>query len=222
MSAPSRGTPAPVPSLLISSPGPSISYMGLDDIPMADSGYIIIPPDVHGAVGTNKVMASFNNNYRIQDKATGAVLSTVGTATFWDPVLADKALLNQLTDPRTIYDPINNRWITEMQTVNASGHILFGVSQTSDPSGAWYLYDFDTGVRIDFPTVGFNKNWIAVTINRYSAGGAFQRGMTLVANYPQARAGTLTTATSFIQAAGSHFCSAPCATVSATEETLFV
>ena len=208
--------------LFVSSPAPTTSFMGLNDIPMVDSSYIVIPPDVHGGVGLDKILDSHNNNYRVQDKATGATLSTVGTATFWNPVVSDKALLNELTDPRTLYDPINNRWIVEMQTVNSSGHILIGVSQTSDPGGNWYLYDFNTGAVIDFPTVGFNKNWIAVAINRYSAGGTFQRGITLVASYPQARAGTLTTATTFVQGANSHFCSAPCATLSATEDSLFV
>jgi hypothetical protein len=73
---------------------------------MVDSSYIIIPPDVAGGVGPTKVMESFNNNYRIRDKATGVTQLTVGTATFWNPVITDKTLLNQLTDPRTVYDPI--------------------------------------------------------------------------------------------------------------------
>src|SRR5260221_196162 len=135
---------------------------------MADSSYIIIPPDVAGAVGPTKVMDTHNNNYRIQDKATGAVISTVGTATFWAPVEPAQNL-NQLTDPRTTYDPYNNRWIAVMQTVNANGDVLLAVSQTSDPSGAWYEYRF-TGFAaaylLDFPIIGFNKNWITITINR--------------------------------------------------------
>src|SRR6185503_11557929 len=33
------------PRLLVASPSPSVNYAGLDDVPMADSNYIIIPPD---------------------------------------------------------------------------------------------------------------------------------------------------------------------------------
>jgi hypothetical protein len=33
----------------VASPGPSVSYMGLDDIPMVDSLHIVIPPDIGGA-----------------------------------------------------------------------------------------------------------------------------------------------------------------------------
>src|SRR5262249_47876905 len=161
----------------------------------------------------------------VQDKTTGATLLTVGTATFWNPVIANKALLNQLTDPRTLYDPIQGRWIVAMQTVNQNGLILFGVSQTSDPAGSWFLYAGQLSTAsgnylIDFPTLGYNKNWICVSINRYLATtGAFNRGNQVVADYAAARAGTLSSVTLFDPGvgAGTRFCASPCATISATE-----
>ncbi|HXF59900.1 MAG TPA: hypothetical protein VN539_08745, partial [Candidatus Saccharimonadales bacterium] len=205
----------------VASPSPTTSYIGLDDIPMVDSLYIIIPPDCGGAVGPTKVMQGLNNNYRILDKATGAVLSTVGTATFWAPT--GETALNGLTDPRTLYDPYNNRWITVMQTVTGGaqggGNILVGVSQTSDPSGNWFLYRFLTGNTIDFPIVGFNKNWISIAINQYTNAGTFSRGINFVVNYPQAMAGT-GTAVRFNHAVNSHFCAAPSVVYSATEATM--
>jgi Calx-beta domain-containing protein/SprB-like repeat protein/List-Bact-rpt repeat protein len=217
---------APAPFVpFVASPSPGNSFKGLDDIPMVDSSYIVIPPDVGGAVGPTRTFEGHNNNYRVLNKSDGSVIATVGTATFWNSVITNKALLNQLTDPRTVYDPVQGRWIVAMQTVNANGLVLIGVSQTSDPAGSWFLYAFGSlsaSYLIDFPTLGFNKNWIAVAINRYSSAGAFQRGVTVVASYPQARAGTLGSATIFTQAAGTHFCSAPCVTHSASEDTLFV
>jgi hypothetical protein len=222
-------TEGTVPNLVATGAGPAplLTFQGLDDIPMADSSYIIIPPDVSGAVGPSRVMCGFNNNYRIQDKATGATVFTVGTATFWNPVVANKALLNQLTDPRTVYDPIQNCWIVAMQTTNSSGLILIGVSQTSDPAGSWRLYSLQlspTGYLIDFPTLGFNKNWICVSINRYtSPAGAFSRGVQAVLDYGAARAGTITSFTQFDPGNnGGRFCVSPAVTISATEDTLFL
>src|SRR4051812_21376284 len=81
----------------VASPGLLNSFQGLDDIAMVDSLYIVIPPDVAGAVGPNKVMNTHNNNYRVLDKSTGSVLSTMGTATFWAPT--GETALNGLTDP---------------------------------------------------------------------------------------------------------------------------
>ena len=208
------------------SPTPTTSFMGLDDIPMVDSSYIIIPPDVGGGVGPTRVMEGFNNNYRIRDKATGATILTLGTATFWSPVITDKRLLNQLTDPRTTYDPVQNRWIVAMQTVNNPSLMLFGVSQTSDPAGSWFLYSvspaFSNAPVLDYPILGFNKNWLVVTINAYSSGGSFRHGGVLIASYPQAAAGTLSSVTTVNQANGTGFCASPCITRSATEDTLFL
>jgi len=207
--------------LAVPSPSPTTSFMGLDDIPMADSLYIVIPPDVGGAVGPTMVLCDFNNNYQILNKSTGAVVATLGTATFWAPVVAAGERLN-LTDPRSAYDPYNDCWIVAMQTyTTGAGKLLIGVSQTNDPTGSWYLYSFNTAVTIDFPILGFNKNWISLSVNRYSIAGAFQRGINLVVDYPQARAGT-GTGTLFTHAANTHFCSSPCVTYSASEDTLFV
>lgn len=213
----------PAPHLNIAGPSPTQSYAGLDDIAMVDSSYIIIPPDVDGAVGPTKVMEGLNNNYRIRDKATGVTQVTLGTATFWSPI-APVAELNQLTDPRLTYDRYNNCWIAVMQTVNTNGDILLAISKTSDPAGAWWMYRF-TGFAaaylIDFPIIGFNKNWVTITINQYTTAGAFSNGICLAVNYPLARTGT-GSGTLFTQAAGTHFATAPAVTCSATEDSLFL
>jgi hypothetical protein len=117
------------------SPSPTTSFIGLDDIPMADSSYIVIPPDVSGAVGLTKILQGQNNNYRILNKSNGAVLSTVGTATFWSAI-EPAAFLNGLTDPRTVYDPYNDRFIAVMQSTQTGGDVLVGALQTAIPAGA--------------------------------------------------------------------------------------
>jgi len=218
-------TPPFVP--FVASPSPTSSFMGLDDIPMADSSYIVIPPDVGGAVGLSKVMSGYNNNYRIFNKSNGSVVSTVGTATFWAPVVPAASRLT-LTDPRTVYDPINNRWIVCMisDIGTSSSSIEIGVSQTSDPNGGWYLFRtvvFESASiqSADFPILGFNKNWVTVTVNMYTSAGAFTRGKVLMLYYPNLRAGTFT-GFAVTRAAGTGFCASPCVTYSATSETLYV
>ncbi len=203
------------------SPPPIQTFQGLDDIPMADSNYIVIPPDVSGAIGPSRVMQGSNNNYRVLDKATGAVLSTVGTATFWAPVTTVSDRSN-LTDPRMSYDPYNNCFIAVMQTVGLGGKVLVAVSQTSDPLGAWYEYAFvpSASAQLDFPILGFNKNWIGVTINRYNSVGTFQGQYVLAVNYASARIGTGSTA--LFSLSTSRFCVSPCLTYSTTQDTLYL
>ena len=97
----------------VASPSPTSNFIGLDDIPMVDSSYIVIPPDVNGAVGLTKILQAMNNNVRVLDKATGATISTIGENTFWAGL---GAAPNFFSDPRTVYDPINNRWILHNRT----------------------------------------------------------------------------------------------------------
>src|SRR5207244_12284526 len=112
-----KGEPAPsVPVDIlrpnVASPSPANSFAALDDIALAGTGSFIIPPDTMGAVGSdavNKVMVTLNNNYRIQNKTTGAQIgSDVSMPNFWAPVGATSPF-----DPRVQYDPYNDRWIVE-------------------------------------------------------------------------------------------------------------
>lgn len=153
----------------------------------------VIPPDTHGAVGLDKVMSTLNTNYQVQNKVTGAVVSTVTIGGFWGATGA-----NNPYDPKTLYDPYNNRWIltavSDRATANSS--ILIGVSQTSDPNGLYYLSRFDAdnlNTRFaDFPSIGFNKNWITITVNMHSnSTGAFVEGRVLAMDYASARGGNL-------------------------------
>src|SRR5439155_4549280 len=107
---PETKIPARQPMPMVASPSPTQSFIGLDDIAMVDSSFIVIPPDVGGAVGPTRILERLNNNLRILDKATGSTVLTIGNATFWAPVV-DGSERGRLTDPRTVYDPYNNVWI---------------------------------------------------------------------------------------------------------------
>src|SRR5262249_5020105 len=153
---------------------------------------VVIPPDTHGAVGIDKVMSVHNSNYRIQNKADGAVISTVAISTFWSATGAIDPF-----DPRATYDPYNDRWILSAasEAGSANSSVLIGVSQTSDPTGSWYLFRFDTDsgntLWADFPTLGFNKNWVVVGVNMFGINnGMFSQTRLFVVDYPSLRAGT--------------------------------
>jgi len=148
----------PADTLATLSPGPVSSFAALED------NNTSIPPDTHGAAGPNHLMVTLNTQVRIQTR-TGTTLSTVSLDSFFG---------TNAFDPRIHYDPYNNRWIFVV-TANAqaanSGWCI-AVSQTSNPTGNWSIYgviDFDASnvEWADYPTVGFNKNWITIQINRF-------------------------------------------------------
>src|SRR2546423_1047708 len=72
------------PSLV--SPSASASFAAQFDEPKVGTGSRTIPPDTTGAVGPLNIFSTLNSNYRIQNKTTGAMLSTVAMNTFWEPL----------------------------------------------------------------------------------------------------------------------------------------
>ena len=220
--APLEAYAFPVPGLapLVPSPSPAQSFMGLDDIPRVGTNTITIPPDVDGAVGEDRILEGLNNNYRLFDKASGAILSTVSINTFWAAAGGGPTF-----DPKTLYDPVNQRWIAVAlcDARSTSSSILLGVSQTSDPGAEWNLFRVladSTGLNwADFPCVGFNGKWIAVNVNLFTvATNAANGARCLIVDYAQARAGGFAAAF----ATGTGFCSSPVATYSPVEPTLYV
>ncbi len=153
----------------VASPSPNLDFQGLNDANTS------IPPDTHGAVGPNHIMTALNTQVRIQSK-TGTTVSTVTLNSFFNSVGGGSGTF----DPRVLYDPYANRWICVAvdDAANATSKVLIAVSQTNDPTGTWNFYGYDhDGTNVewaDYPMVGFNKNWIAVSINDFSvAANAF-------------------------------------------------
>jgi hypothetical protein len=150
------------PKALASSPAPSASFLASDDTGR-------LPPDTHGAVGLNHLMVVHNGRVRIQNR-TGGVISSVSLIGFW------AALPNAPTDvfdPKVLYDPYANRWMltAAAERRSAGSSVMMAVSQTSDPTGNWNVYRVDadsTDLRwADYPSIGFNKDWIVVQMNMF-------------------------------------------------------
>lgn len=141
---------------------PTLSFDGLLD------NNTVIPPDTHGSVGPSHLMTMLNSQVRIQTK-TGTNVSTVSLSSFWSP------LPGSPFDPRLHYDAINSRWIAicAVNGNSTSSKVNFAISSTSDPTGTWKYYQFDadsleTTRWADYPTVGFNNTWIAITANMFT------------------------------------------------------
>ena len=144
------------------SPPPAVSFQALPD------NLVTIPPDTHGAVGPNHVMTVLNSQVRIQDRS-GNVLSTVSLPLFWFSLG-----VTDVFDPKVLYDHGSGRWIfvAVAERLSPVSGVVLAVSQTSDPTGNWFRYLLDGDVNdllwVDYPSVGFNKDWIAVSVNMFT------------------------------------------------------
>jgi hypothetical protein len=136
---------------------------------VADNG-TVIPPDAEGAIGPHHLMEALNSQVVIQDRS-GNVLSAITNWTFWSSLGVTESF-----DAHVLYDPYGQRWIFSSAAgeKSSNGAVLIGVSQTSDPTAGWNIYRINLGSSanwVDYPTLGFNKNWIVVQANIFTVAG---------------------------------------------------
>ncbi len=166
---------------LIASPTPSINFEGLTDVRDRTTSSLI-PPDTHGAVGRNKILTVTNGEVKIQNKATGALEGSIVTLnSFWSSLATTLGYSLSTFDPKVLYDPFAHRFIFTVcaNGSNANSALLVAVSQTDNPAGNWNLYGFDADagntIWFDYPSIGYNKNYIVICGNMFNFSGNFQR-----------------------------------------------
>jgi hypothetical protein len=91
-----------------------------------------------------------------------------------------------LSDPKALYDAHDGRfWAASLQLENALGiapdcpfktTYLIAVSQTSDPSGSWNVYEFDMSLGqpfvADFTQIGLSSQAVFFSANMFTADGS--------------------------------------------------
>ncbi|HEX8492256.1 MAG TPA: carboxypeptidase regulatory-like domain-containing protein [Pyrinomonadaceae bacterium] len=145
-------------------PTPSVNFEGLSarDTAALNAGSFSFPPDTVIDVGPNHVVEMTNTTFRVYGK-TGTPLTPVARlSTLFAGLGAPCGTLNN-GDPIALYDAQADRWNlsqfclpTPGPNVTTPGHVLIAISQTPDPTGAYYLYDFVTpkGLFPDYPKLG--------------------------------------------------------------------
>jgi hypothetical protein len=116
-------------------------------------GFRVNPPDPNGEVGPNNYIEVVNLTFAVYDKAGNRLLGPVDTGTLWSG-FAVPDCTDPSGDPVVLYDQITDRWILSQFTtsgLNPDGSFnglpfynCVAVSQTGDPTGAYYRYAFIT------------------------------------------------------------------------------
>jgi hypothetical protein len=153
------------------------------------------PPDPMIAAGPNHLLVSVNSEIDVYDK-TGVRLSTTTLTDFF-------AAFNTVTccfDPRILYDQLHQRFVllaAQQLAGVGNSHILFAISQTSDPTGAWnkYSLDYSEGNSWpDFPGLGISQTAVYITNNQipYDVSGPASNAWATVIPFSDLLAGTPT------------------------------
>lgn len=131
----------------------------------------VAPPDTDGDVGLNHYMQMVNLSFQIWDKNGNSLYGPAASSTLWDGFIGPWTGTND-GDPIVLYDEYSDRWIaTQFSLPNyPSGpfYELIAVSETGDPTGAWYRYAYEFSNMPDYPKFGVWPDGYYFTINQFA------------------------------------------------------
>jgi hypothetical protein len=129
---------------------PLLTFEGLSNQDNFNTfGFRVNPPDPVGDVGPNHYVEMVNLVFAVYDTAGNRLLGPVDTGTLWAgfsvPDCTDPS-----GDPIVLYDQTTDRWILSQFTTRGLDdpslpfYNCVAVSQTGDPTGAYYRFAFIT------------------------------------------------------------------------------
>ncbi len=123
------------------------------------------------------VLSAFNSAVFIRDTDAGTTLGQLSLNQFSSQI----GMNYDNFDPKTIYDPENDRFILIYLAGRDStnSHIVVCFSQTNDPMGTWNIYalsgnPLNDNSWSDYPAISMTKEETFITINLLRHGGPWQ------------------------------------------------
>lgn len=151
-------------------PGPLVTFDGMTQ---AEGCGNCIPPDPNGAVGPNHYVQMVNSSYSVYNKTGTRLAGPIHINALWNN-LPGVCKQNNDGDPVVAYDQLADRWMLS-QFVSAGPYAeCVAVSATPDPTGAYYVYQFDQPVFNDYPHLGIWPDAYYMSVNQFGGtGGTF-------------------------------------------------
>lgn len=144
-----------------STPAVDLDFEGIGNVDA------VLPPDTEGAVGPNHYVQVVNSAFAIYDKAGVLLQGPVDTNTLWNG-FGGPCQTDDSGDAIFLYDQQADRFVLSQFAVSSNHQsVCFAVSQTPDPTGAYYLYEVVTPRFPDYYKVGV---WPEANNNAYFFG----------------------------------------------------
>jgi hypothetical protein len=135
-----------------------------------------IPPDTYGDVGPNHYFQVVNFSYSIYNKTGSIVLGPLPSSSVWNGMPNN----TNSGDAVVVYDENANRWLFSQFSLpnypNGPFYQMIAVSQTPDPAGSWYRYQYSFTSMPDYPKFGVWPDGYYMSCNRFSAGSISYAG----------------------------------------------
>ncbi|MEI6684158.1 MAG: T9SS type A sorting domain-containing protein [Bacteroidota bacterium] len=146
-----------------------------------------VPPDTHGEVGLNHFFQVINCAYAVYNKSGNRILGPLASSSVWTgmPNNANSG------DAIVLYDEQANRWLfSQFSLPNGSStapfYQMIAVSQTPDPTGSWYRWEYEFSKMPDYPKFGVWPDGYYMSANLFMGGwvgnGAYSFDRTAMIN----------------------------------------
>ncbi|MDX6559502.1 MAG: large repetitive protein [Blastocatellia bacterium] len=131
-----------------------------------------LPPDTNGAVGPNHYVQMVNSSVAVYDKTGATLMAPKAINTLWSVTPNSECFTHNNGDPIVLYDQLADRWMVSQFVVQASTENYaqcIAISQTADPTGAYYLYEFDESADTfnDYPHLGVWPDGYYMSTNQF-------------------------------------------------------
>ncbi|MCX6306322.1 MAG: T9SS type A sorting domain-containing protein [Bacteroidetes bacterium] len=169
--------PDPVPQFSFGKSVTDTTIQNFDGVGAAGS----YPPDTDGDVSFNHYMQVVNSRFAIYDKNGNKLMGPTNSSTIFN------GLPHNTNDGDAIllYDENADRWLFSQFALpnypNGPFYENVAISQTNDPTGTWYRYQFTFTDMPDYPKLAVWGDGYYMTIRRFSAGAGSWLGPSAVA-----------------------------------------
>ncbi len=146
-------------------PDPSVNFEGLSNQDNFNLfGFRVNPPDPVGDVGPDHYVEMVNLAVAVYDKQGNLLTGPVKIGDLWSGFAVNDCT-DPSGDPIVLYDQLEDRWIlSQFTTRDPIYYNCVAISQTGDPTGAYYRYAFSAGEFFpDYPKYGVWTNSYILT-----------------------------------------------------------
>ena len=146
-------------------PAPLLTFEGLANADnLALYGFRVAPPDPVGDVGPNHYVEMINLVFAVYDKQGNRLTGPTKLGDLWAG-FAIPDCTDPSGDPVVVYDQLEDRWLlTQFTTRGPIFYNCVAISQTGDPTGAYFRYAFSAGEFFpDYPKYGVWTNSYLLT-----------------------------------------------------------
>ena len=137
----------------------------------------VLPPDTNGDVGPNHYVQMVNLSFAVYSKTGALLYGPAAGNTLWSGFGGVCSTSND-GDPIVQYDHLADRWMMSQFALpnypSGPFYECIAVSQTGDPTGAWYRYEFQFSATKmnDYPHLGVWPDGYYMSVNQF-AGNAW-------------------------------------------------